>query len=89
MVKVYVNWQEREILTEDEYKDLKDIKIRIMTDKEDEFKDWLNTDYSASEIFDMSTDERLEIHKRWDEYCADEVQDNLDYYWDEVEIEVD
>lgn len=89
MIKVYVNWQERDILTEDEYKELKQNKARNLFEDEDEFKDWLNTDYSASEIFEMTAEERLEIQKRWDEYCVDETQDTLNYYWDEIELDVD
>ena len=89
MVKVYVNWNERDILTEDEYNEMKQNKARNMFEDEDEFKDWLNCYYSASEIFEMTAEERLEIQKRWDEYCVDETQDNLDYYWDEIDLDVD
>lgn len=89
MIKVYVNWNERDILTEDEFNELKQNKARNMFEDEDEFKDWLNCGYSASEIFEMTTEERVEIQKKWDEYCADEVQDNLDYEWDEIDLDVD
>ena len=89
MVKVYVNWNERDILTEDEFNEMKQNKARNMFEDEDEFKDWLNSDYSASEIFEMTTEERIEVQKRWDEYCMSETQDNLDYYWDEIDLDVD
>lgn len=89
MVKVYVNWNERDILTEDEFNEMKQNKARNMFEDEDEFKDWLNTDYSASEIFEMTAEERIEVQKRWDEYCMSETQDNLDYYWDEIDLDVD
>ena len=89
MVKVYVNWNERDILTEDEFNEMKQNKARNMFEDEDEFKDWLNTDYSASEIFEMTAEERIEVQERWDEYCADEVHDNLDYEWDEIDLDVD
>jgi uncharacterized protein YeeX (DUF496 family) len=89
MVKVYVNWNKREVLTEDEYKELREQKTRNLFDDEDEFKDWLNSDYSASEIFEMTAEERLEIQKRWDDYCINEIQDNLDYEWDEIDLDVD
>lgn len=89
MAKVYVNWQDREILTPDEYAEMKQNKARNMFDNEDEFKDWLNTDYTASEIFEMTAEERLEIQKRWDDFCIEETDDNLEYYWDEVEIDIE
>ena len=89
MVKVYVNWNKREILTEDEYKELREQKARNLFDDEDEFKDWLNCDYSASEIFEMTTEERIEVQKRWDDYCINETQDNLDYEWDEIDLDVE
>jgi uncharacterized protein YeeX (DUF496 family) len=89
MVKVYVNWNKREVLTEDEYKELREQKTRNLFDDEDEFKDWLNSDYSASEIFEMTAEERLEIQKRWDDYCINETQDNLDYEWDEIDLDVE
>lgn len=89
MIKVYINWREREILTEDEYKELQEQKARNLFDDEDEFKDWLNCDYSASEIFEMTAEERLEIQKRWDDYCVNETQDNLEYEWDEIELDIE
>ena len=89
MVKVYVNWRDRNILTEDEFKEMKQNTARSLFENEDEFKDWLNCDYSASEIFEMTAEERLEIQKRWDEYCVNETQDNLDYIWDEIDLDVD
>ena len=89
MVKIYVNWNKREILTEDEYKELREQKARNLFDNEDEFKDWLNFDYSASEIFEMTAEERLEIQERWDDYCINETQDNLDYEWDEIDLDVE
>jgi uncharacterized protein YeeX (DUF496 family) len=75
--------------TEDEYKELREQKTRNLFDDEDEFKDWLNSDYSASEIFEMTAEERLEIQKRWDDYCINETQDNLDYEWDEIDLDVE
>ena len=89
MVKVYVNWNERDILTEDEFNEMKQNKARNMFEDEDEFKDWLNSDYSASEIFEMTAEERIEVQKRWDDYCINETQDNLDYEWDEIDLDVD
>ena len=89
MVKVYVNWQEREILTEDEFNEMKQNEARNLFEDEDEFKDWLNCVYSASEIFEMTAEERIEVQKRWDEYCVDEIQDNLDYIWNEIDLDVE
>ncbi len=89
MAIVYVNWREQEILTKDEYEEHILRTSNNLFDDEDEFDEWLDDNYSASEILTMTDEEKEELKQKWNEVCLSKIRDEYDYYWEEYSIDID
>ena len=87
-MKLYVNWLEQEILTAEQYKERLDEQIeeeiRFFS-----FSDWLEDNYTASEIFDMDDDEKKLAIEEFKEFVKDSIEHDFSNDWDEVEVDVD
>ena len=57
-IVLYVDWEKKEILNEHEYNEMTQ-KLEYSND--DDFFDWLNERYSASDIFKMDEDDRKDV----------------------------
>lgn len=85
-VKVYVNWDDGEILNKENYdKMLKGAVVEMMENR-NEFSCWLDDNYDIAEIWEATDADRLKIRNDWEEYCKEEARRNFDY--DEREIEI-
>ena len=80
----YVNWDKREILTQDEYNAKVDEHTKVLCDDERDFEDWLNMEYSAFDVWGINEDRREEIRKEWRDFCADEALWAFQNEYDEV-----
>ena len=76
---VYVNWNEQEILHADEYYRILQDKALEKADDEWGFESWLNENYSASEIWDMTDEQMEEVRTKWVSHCEGEADDDLGY----------
>jgi hypothetical protein len=86
---IFVNWQQQRILTEKEMvKEIQE-KAKHTFEDEGEFSEWLNDNFSASEVFLFDDEERLKIANQWKEECYQTEKELADYYWYEYEFEED
>lgn len=87
-MKLYANWYDQEILTAEEYNERLDERI-----KEESglycFSEWLNDNYSATEIFNMDDDEKNFTIEEFKDFVMASIKQEFDQYWDEVEVDVD
>lgn len=76
---IYVNWEDKEILNEAEYKvKLKEKTCDFVAD--DYYFDlWLNEHYTAIEIWNMSKEEKEEINSQWIKACHNDAEKELCY----------
>lgn len=85
-IKVYVDWRNEEILTEEEYNErLKEMAESLRTSDYD-FSKFLEEHYSHRELWDADEKGRAKIMKFWASKCMDAAECELDY--EEVELEV-
>ena len=75
----YVNWNEQEILHADEYYSILKDKAQELAVDEWQFESWLNENYSASEVWDMTDEQMEEVRAQWVSYCEGEADDELGY----------
>ena len=76
-VKLYVNWDDGEILSEKQMESrLRERASDIFKD-EDEFSEWLHDEYTISDIFNMNEEEKDQVRQKWGEACLESAQDEL------------
>lgn len=85
-IKVFVDWWNKEILTEEECnKRAEEIAEEFRTD-DDDFFDFLAENYSHRELWEANEEQRAKIMEDWAYRCLDEAYDALGF--EEVELEV-
>ncbi len=83
---LYVNWRKKEIITDEEFKQRIEDEIENYFDDYD-FNKWLNNNYSATEIWNMSTEESDEVDNEFEDWCKEEAERNLlADGWEEYEL---
>ena len=98
-MKLWVNWEEQRIITsEKEFKrlhheHLEEIATQLLNcnDSRFTFETWLNVNYRAKEIYDLSLNERIllpAIYQKWFYEQVDEY-DCFEDDWEEYETEGD
>lgn len=84
MVTLYVNWVEKEIIGEREYNKM----VKEFEDTDDnEFFDWLNLHYSASDVFKMDEDDRKDVSNEFLAECKKNVKEMCDCY-ERIEVKL-
>lgn len=76
-VTVYVDYNNQEVLNEEEYQARLEEKIEEMLEDEWEFNDWLAQEFTVRELFDMTSDERQEAMERWHSACEENAREDL------------
>jgi len=85
-VKVYVNWENKDILDKEDYDaEIKRTAESLIEDRID-FFDWLGYNYCFKEIWEATDADRIKIRNDWEECCKETARCNSDY--EEVEIEI-
>lgn len=90
-VTVYVDYNNQEVLNEEEYQARLEEKIEELLEDEWEFNEWLAQEFTVRELFDMTADERQEAMERWHDTCENNARDGLaenDNIWS-AEVTVD
>ena len=93
-IKIYVNWDEGEILSAKEYEDFK--KDRVADRLADEFdraeyiNDYLRDvkDYDYADLLFMDEEDRRKVMDLATKYLAECVGDELDREFKEIELDV-
>lgn len=90
-IKVYVNHDKEEVITEKEFRE------RVISDEiksircPDAFSEWLTDEKSLTpaEIFYLTKEEKEKMEQEYEEYLTDIAIDNLEQdRWDWIELEV-
>ena len=80
-MNLYVNWYEQEILTKEEF----DNRIMRMMRNDEEFSEFLESEYSVLEIFEMRDDSRLEF---LEEFTAWAMKHTYMGDFEKIELEI-
>lgn len=85
-IKVFVDWRNEEILTEEEYdKRARELAEEFRT-SDYEFSEFLEQRYTHRELFEANEKERATIMECWVDKCLEDAYYELGH--DEVELEV-
>lgn len=85
-IKVFVDWWNKEILTEEEYnKRAREMAEEYRTD-DYSFSEFLENRYSHRELWEATEKERATIMECWVDQCLDDAYDELGF--EEVDLEV-
>ncbi len=85
-VKVFVDWWNKEILTEEEHNKRAREMAEDFRTSDYNFSEFLEEHYSHRELFEANEKERATIMECWVDKCLEDAYDELGY--DEVELEV-
>lgn len=85
-VKVYVNWDDGEILNEADYDKMIDEAAAEMVKDDNDFFYWIYNNFDISEIWNATDADRVTIRNDWRECCKERARRDFDY--DEREIEI-
>jgi hypothetical protein len=93
-IKIYVNWDEGEILTEKEFDDFKKDKVADILndefDRDDYINDYLSNvkGYDYADLLFMNEEDRREVEDLATKYLAECVGEELEREFKEIELEV-
>ena len=87
-IKLYVDFKNESVLTEEEYKDILADRSKSYKDDTDAFEDWLNDNYSAFEIFNKNGVELDEVVNHWERVCNSDAEVDMDAEFQIFELEV-
>lgn len=86
-INVYVNWNTKEVCSE--YEISKKVSSLVEEYMEGEpFDDFLCYNFSASEIFDLTDEEKERIEKEARGAFLEEITDDISRNWNRVTIEL-
>lgn len=85
--KIYINWDEQEVLTAEEYEKHLNEVMQEMLEDEALLGEWLsdNLNYRETGRLMLSEEYRAELMAEYENYCRDRAKDE-DEEWDEVEV---
>lgn len=86
-MKVYINWENQEVVTEMQLETVIEEEIEKLESNKDDFAFWLNNHFSAYEIWNMNDDNLLDgILDGWHECCADRAEQYISNNFDEYDL---
>ena len=87
-VTVYANWHEGEVISEKEYKEKIEKSANEYVESHADFVDWLNDNYKADDIWEMSENDRIAVEEEYIEVCHCSAEEEVNEYWKPYEVEV-
>lgn len=89
IITVYVNYNQYKVCSENEYKIMKNEIQEGYRNEDKRFNEWLNDNYSASDIWSMTDEQRSTVMEKYSEYLEEEADCYLvDCGWNEERVEV-
>lgn len=86
---IYVDWEERVIMTEEEYADLLEEEKEFLMNDENRFDDWLTDHFSSLDLWKMTVALKARALKEFQESCKELAEQELSYNSiEKFEIEV-
>lgn len=96
MTMVYVNWEDQIVASEERMKEIEheyfeEAVKRLCDSPSSCFEDWLNEDYSAYDIFEMSINDKAILKMGWlqwvQEQARTETLEAMRTDWEKVRVE--
>ena len=87
-IKIYVGYENQEILTEKQYQEALAERAKSYEADEPAFEDWLIDRYSAYEIFKMKSHELDKVIERWKSVCETDAKEDMSRELIEYELEI-
>ena len=92
-VKIYVNWEEREIVDENELQEIKKSRVSSILDNPHDRKDrayefLCDRNIQGEELFCMTNEERENLLKEFEKYVAEGIREDVKEDYQEIIIEV-
>lgn len=87
-IKIYVDYENQEVLTEENYKKALAERAKSYTANNENFEDWLNDRYSAFEIFKMKSHDLEKVMERWEGVCEADAEEDMSIELTEYELDV-
>ncbi len=87
-IKIYVDYENQEVLTEEGYKEALADRTKSYKDNNENFEDWLNDRYTAFEIFNKNGVELDKVVERWEGVCEADAEDDMSRELTEYELDV-
>ena len=87
-IKIYVDYENQNVLTEEDLKEVLAERIKSYKDDNAAFEDWLNDRYSVFEIFNMNGVELDKVVERWEGVCEADAEEDMGRELTEYEIDV-
>ena len=78
-IVVYVSWENEEVISEAEYEAKLEEETNALAADDYQFGQWLNENYVASEIWNMTEGEKEEVNADWLKYCHEGAKEELCY----------
>ena len=87
-IKVYVDFENESVCAEEEFKEILKDRAKTYKDDTDAFRDWLNDNYEAFEIFNKNGVELDEVVSRWEGVCESDAEEDMGREFAEYELDV-
>jgi hypothetical protein len=87
-IKMYVDWQNEDILTESEYEAKIKTDALEMSEEDDAFEEFAEERYYYKELFELNEDEKECVKEEFLEWCRGRTRANYDYDYTEIKKEV-
>lgn len=92
-ITIYINWEDRRVLTKAEADSLLERQIDEAIGDNDEFLNFLDERYSSSEIWAAfnapdAEERQAQIHEKWAEDCRINCEDDFDAEWEMFDFPV-
>ena len=87
-IKIYVDYENHNVLTEEDYKEVLNEKAKSYKADDGAFRDWLNDNYEAFKIFNMKSHELDKVVERWEGVCEGDAEEDLCMELSEYELDV-
>lgn len=90
-ISIYINWNEQEVMTQEEYERIRDDRLDEKLQDDWDFNEWLAGEYNLYEVFSMSEEEKDDARDRYTAWCAECVADGMrddGYAVEETEVEI-
>lgn len=83
-IKIFADWQNQVILTKEEYDDLAREIAEELRINDNNFSEFLEKNYSYSELWEADEEQRAKIMKHWRDKCLEDAYCELGF--DEVTL---
>lgn len=87
-INVYVNWKSAQVMSDIEALDYLAQCADDYSKNDGYFGDWLDDNYTCTELWYMSDESRAEAEKNFQEACMEWAKEDFERAWNRQEIEI-